>query len=64
MIAIMPVSEGFPILSATFPWVLVMISMFSPSPEHSKIIALYLAVKMNRESFLSFCKSTTKKSQY
>ena len=52
--AMIPVSEGFPILSATLPWVFVIISKFSPSPVHSRIMALYRAVNMNSESFFSF----------
>ena len=40
MIAMMPVSDLFPILSPTFPCATVTISIFCPLPSHSRIIAL------------------------
>lgn len=53
MMAMIPFSDGFPILSDTLPWALVRISRLSMSPLHSRIIALYRWVMMNRRSFLS-----------
>lgn len=53
--AMIPLSDGLPTWSATFPCALVIILISSRIILNSKIIALYRAVKINIKSLLESC---------